>query len=100
MVISTQVIQEAYVGATRKLGIEPTKAWRWVEQLENFEVLEIQVFHVKQAIDCAILNQLSFWDGLIITAAEAAGCLHLFSEDMNHGQIIRGVKIVNPFRQA
>ena len=96
-VISTQVVQEAYVGATKKLGVAPHLARRWVEQLQNFEVLEIGMSHIQQAIDCAILNQLSFWDGLIVVAAEAAQCLYLYTEDMNSGQIIRGVKLVNPF---
>lgn len=96
-IISTQIIEEAYNGATRKLGVAAPKARRWVEHLENFEVVILTVTLIKQAIDCSILNQLSFWDGLIIVAAEAANCQVIYTEDLNTGQVIRGVKVVNPF---
>ena len=41
--------------------------------------------------------RVSFWDGLILSAARRAGCKTLFSEDFSHGQIFQGLKIVNPF---
>ena len=39
----------------------------------------------------------SIYDGLIIAAAKEAGCTKLYSEDLQHGQIIEGVRIENPF---
>ena len=96
-VISTQVVEEAYNGATKKIKVVPAKARRWIEQFENFEIVNLDISIIKSGIDCSILNQLSFWDGLIIAAAEAAKCQFLFTEDMNSGQLIRGVRIVNPF---
>ncbi len=96
-VISTQVIQESYVVAVKKLGIEPLRAKRWVTYLERFEVVAVDVELIREAIDCSILNTISFWDGLIVAAAERAGCKTLLSEDLNAGQSIRGIKIVNPF---
>jgi predicted nucleic acid-binding protein len=95
--ISTQVIAESYNAATKKLSVPPHKARRWIEQVENMEVVQISVSLIKQAIDCSILNQISFWDGLIIVSAEEAGCETLYTEDLNPGQIIRGVRIVSPF---
>jgi predicted nucleic acid-binding protein len=53
---------------------------------------------VGEAVDCSILNRLSFWDALIVVAAEKAGCAEVWTEDMNEGQTIRGVKLHNPFR--
>jgi len=51
---------------------------------------------IHDAIDCSILNALSFWDALIVAAASAAGCSTLYTEDLNNGQIILGVKVENP----
>lgn len=51
---------------------------------------------IKEAIDCSIINRLSFWDSLIVTAAESAQCEILWTEDLNDGQIVRSVRIVNP----
>ncbi len=45
-------------------------------------------------------NQLSIWDALIVCAANRAGCRTLLSEDLNHGQVIGGVAVVNPFFEA
>lgn len=42
----------------------------------------------------------SIYDGLIIAAAKEAGCATLYSEDLQHGQIVEGVKIDNPFLTA
>jgi predicted nucleic acid-binding protein len=53
---------------------------------------------IEQGIDISILSQISFWAGLIIAAAEYAGCSVILSEDLNDGQIIRGVEIKNPFK--
>jgi len=44
----------------------------------------------------AVLSKLSFWDGLIVASAEQAGAAQLHTEDLNAGQSIVGVKVVNP----
>jgi len=43
-----------------------------------------------------ILNAISFWDALILAAAASAGSSTLYTEDLNHGQVIMGVKVQNP----
>ncbi|HFE63605.1 twitching motility protein PilT [candidate division KSB1 bacterium 4484_188] len=95
-VISTQVMQEFYVAATRKLGVDPLLAKNIIQQFENFEVVIISPEIIYEAIDCSMISQLSFWDALIIVSAERAKCREIWTEDLNHGQIIRGVKVVNP----
>ncbi|HNM24896.1 MAG TPA: hypothetical protein PKL15_05675 [Saprospiraceae bacterium] len=50
-----------------------------------------------QAIDFSIIHQLSFWNALIVSAAQKANCSTLFTEDLNSGQIMAGIKIINPF---
>ncbi len=96
-IISTQVLQEFYTAAIRKLGFAPVRARDLTLLWTGFEVVRIDPEDVLAAIDCSILNRLAFWDGLIITAARKANCQTLWTEDLNHGQIIQGVRVVNPF---
>ena len=96
-VISTQVLQEFYVAATRKLGVAPLAAKGVLKTFSVFEVVQVSPELIQEAIDCSILNEVSFWDGLILAAASAAGCSTLVTEDLNAGQIILGVKVHNPF---
>jgi predicted nucleic acid-binding protein len=98
-VISTQVLQEFYVAATKKLGAEPLVVKDILNSLERFETVIIAPDIIKDAIDCSIINRLSFWDALIITAAGSANCEKLWSEDFNDGQVIRGVLIENPLKE-
>lgn len=95
-VISTQVLQEFYVTATKKLKVDPFITKNILHSFEHFEIVTITVEIVKEAIDCSILNQISFWDALIMTAAESSKCDQVWTEDLNHGQIVRGVKVHNP----
>lgn len=97
-VLSTQVLQEYYVAATRKLGVAPLAAKAVLKTFSAFEIVQITPALLQEAVDCSILNQLSFWDALIIVAADAAGCTTLYSEDFNPGQMILGVKVVNPYK--
>jgi len=95
-VISTQVMQEFYVTATVKLGADPLIAKDILRSFNNIETVTIMPDIIKSAIDCSILNKISFWDALIVSAAESAGCGTLWTEDLNNGQVIRGIKIENP----
>jgi predicted nucleic acid-binding protein len=96
-VISTQVMQEFFVAATRKLGVEPLAAKGILKTLAVFETVQVSAALIHEAIDCSILNQLSFWDSLILAAAASAGCSTVLSEDLNPGQTILGVSVRNPF---
>lgn len=51
----------------------------------------------KHGAEISILKRLSIWEGLIVAAALQRGCTVLYSEDLNHGQRIRGVEVRNPF---
>lgn len=97
-VISTQVLQEFYVISTKKLGLDPLLVKSILSSLTNYETVMVSPEIIESAIDCCILNQISFWDALIIACAESACCEKAWSEDLNHGQLIRGVKVENPFR--
>lgn len=97
-VISTQVMQEFYVAATTELGADPLLIKDILHSFERFETVVITPERIRDAIDCSIVNRLSFWDALIVVAAESARCERLWSEDLNDGQIIRGVRIENPIK--
>jgi predicted nucleic acid-binding protein len=96
-VISTQVLQEFYVAATKKFNANPVLIKEILYSFEKFEVVQITTEMIKEAIDVSLLNKISFWDALIITAAESAKCNAILTEDLNAGQLIKGIKIVNPF---
>ena len=96
--MSLQILQEYFVGATRKLGVEASVARRKVELFANYHVVVLEIEDVLAAIDFHRLHQVSFWDGLILRAAKEGGCSILYSEDLQAGRAIDGVRIVNPFR--
>ena len=86
-----------FVTVTRKLGVDPRIARRKVELLAEFDVAAPGVADILAAIDLHRLHGFSFWDALILRAAKQAGCRVLFSEGMQDGGEIDGVRIVNPF---
>lgn len=97
-VVSTQVLQEFFVNSTGKLGVDPVEARRKVELLARMDLVRIDLAMILAAIDLSRLHSLSFWDALVLQAASVAGCGVLLTEDLQHGQVLAGVRIENPFR--
>ena len=96
-VLSPQVLQEFYYNATRK-GARPLSrndARRIVATYSVWciDFSQAELFSAFQVEDMA---KISFWDSLIIAAALKAGATTILSEDMNSGQTIAGIRIVNP----
>lgn len=100
IVISTQVLSEFYWVVTRKLKLDPRAAREGVRQMAMLRVVPIDDRLVLRATDTALTSRLSIWDALIVEAAATAGSNRLLSEDLNDGQIVRDVRIVNPFVAA
>lgn len=99
-VISTQVLQEFYNIATKKLGISKQDAKVLLERLSDcFIVHKNTVSDILHAIEISIKTQFSFWDSLILSAAIAEGCTTLYSEDLNDGQIVEEIVIKNPMQK-
>ena len=96
--ISAQVLQEFYAASTRRLGINPIEARQLVKDFQMFELVQVTPGIIDEAIDRSILDQISFWDGLILSAAKLSRCEKLYSEGMSHGQVINGVMIYDPFQ--
>jgi predicted nucleic acid-binding protein len=97
-VISTQVLQEFFAVTTRKLKFPAERARAYVQKWSRIDVIVIRPEIILGAIDLHRLHALSFWDALVIKSASVAGCGRLLSEDLNHGQVVDGVTIENPFR--
>lgn len=96
-VISTQVVQEFFVAATRKLSIDAQRAKAIVATLHPLELLEVGLEDINRAIDGVVLWQVSFWDALILSMAGRANCSVVYTEDLNAGQRYGGVEVRNPF---
>ena len=97
-VVSTQVLQEYFVAATTKLGVDVLVARRKTELFGRLHLVPVGLDDIVGAIDLRRLHSLSFWDALIVRAASVAGCTRLYSEDLQHGWQIDGLEVVNPFR--
>jgi predicted nucleic acid-binding protein len=97
-VISTQVLQEFFSAATRKLGIAPLQARQHLRDFRVFDIVQVTPGIIEEGIDCSILNGISFWDGLIVASAAAAKCAELISEDLSDGHSVGGLVVRNPFR--
>lgn len=96
-VVSLQVLQEYFVTVTRKLQVDAQVARRKVELLAQFDVAAPEIADVLAAIDLHRLHGFSFWDALIVRAAQQAACRVLFSEDLQHNRVIDGLRVMNPF---
>lgn len=98
-VLSTQVLQEFYV-TVRKKVLQPgdsETAKRWISYYLNWQLVENDGPAILRAIAIEERYKTSFWDALIIQAANKAGAQLLYSEDLNHEQIYGNVQVKNPF---
>lgn len=96
-VISTQVLQEFYVNARKKLRLDGAAARARLEVYLAFDVVTVSPSLLLAAVDLHRLDSVSFWDALIIRAAEHAGCDTLYSEDLQAGRRFGSLRVVNPF---
>jgi len=97
--ISAQVLNEYFVNVTRKLdpGLSPEEAWDDVETLSVWDPLAIDMPLLQRGYAAQSRYGLSWWDSLIVAAAEATGCSVILSEDLAHGAQYFGVTVENPF---
>ena len=99
-VISVQVLSEFWVTVTQKieetLPLPVTE--HQIEILSSMNIVELNYEIFKSALSVQKLHRLSFWDSLIISAAVSEGCKTIYTEDLNPGQKIMDMKIVNPFK--
>lgn len=99
--VSVQVLGEFYVQATRASRpgrMTHEQATRLVESFTRYPVQSVTLTVVRTALDLRARFGLSYWDAMIIGAAQASGCAEVLTEDMQHGQDLDGVRVVDPFR--
>lgn len=99
--LSVQVLNEYYVAATRKLrpGLERGVARADVQDLMAWRPVRLGPSIIEDAWWLEERFSLSYWDALIVAAAREAGCRHLLTEDLQHGQDLDGVTVIDPFMQ-
>jgi len=96
--VSTQVLNESY-NAMRKNGIDEADIRKTINEcIDKMNVLPVDVETIRQCFNIKDRYGFSYWDSLILSAAFLGDCTTVYSEDMQHGQIINNkVKIINPF---
>ena len=99
-VVSTQVLQELAVNLRRKAG-RPLDARATRDVVIDYLTWQVVVNSgesILDALDLEARYRISFWDALVLQAANASGAEVLYSEDLSDEQIYGSVRVVNPFR--
>ena len=95
--LSPQVLQEFYVTVTRKIAKPLAKnAARQIANAYGVWCIDVTAADVAAAFRIEDEAKIGFWDALIVASAAKAGAEYLFSENLNAGQTIAGVRIENP----
>lgn len=98
--LSWQVLHEFYVNAVRKLAVPPEEARFLVNSFLAWRPVDSSPALIHRAWHWADTAQTSYWDSLILAAAELAGCTVLLSEDFQAGRRFDEIEVVNPFTAA
>ena len=99
-VVSTQVLQELAVNLRRKVR-RPLDAKAVRDIIADYLTWQVIVNggdSILEAIDLESRHQISFWDALVIQAAQVSGAEILYSEDLSDGQTYGSVRVINPLR--
>lgn len=100
LALSVQVLQEFYTQATRPSRpgcLSHQLALSFIRSWQRYRTVPVSLAVFNRALDLGTCYQLSYWDSAIIAAAAISGCAEVLTEDMQHGAIIAGVRIHNPF---
>ena len=96
--LSTQVVQEFFVAGLRKLKLPAREVRTLALAFLQVPLVIVDANHIRAAIKNEKQYRISFWDALIVAAAESAGAEVLYTEDLNDGQRYGTVAVCNPFR--
>jgi predicted nucleic acid-binding protein len=99
-IVSTQVLQEFFWSTTRRLKtpLPVAEAQHALISFTRFELVQVDLALIYEAIVRVEDMSISFWDALIVSAALRAKADALITEDLQDGQVIGGMRIENPFR--
>lgn len=101
-VVSTQVLQELCVNLRRKAGrpLELKATRDLIADYLSWQVMVNTGESILEALELEDRYRISFWDALVIQAAQASGAEVLYSEDLSDGQTYGSVRVVNPLAPA
>jgi predicted nucleic acid-binding protein len=94
---SAQAIAEFYAVATRKLGIEPERAWETAERYFAWSPHPVDEALLRRARELEVRFKLSWWDSMIVAAAQLQDCVLLLTEDLQDGAVFGTVTARSPF---
>lgn len=99
-VLSTQVLQEFYNAATRKLQppLTPSQARQVVHDYSDWCLVDTDPLLIISASRLSERHSISFWDALIVEAAARAGADELVTEDLQHGRRFGKLTVRDPFQ--
>ena len=95
--ISSQVISEYFVTADNILRLPYAEIVQIIHQLGKLPVIEVTYTMTVRAIARTKAYSISYWDALIVEAACCSGCSVLYTEDLQHGQVIDGIVAKDPY---
>ncbi|MGO9173461.1 MAG: PIN domain-containing protein [Rhodomicrobium sp.] len=98
--LSVQVLQEFYVQATRPTRPDPLShrdASDLIEAWTRFAVQPMTLDVLMAALDIKQRHRFSYWDSAIVAAALALGCRELYTEDVQDGLTVDGLRLIDPF---
>jgi predicted nucleic acid-binding protein len=98
--VSFQVLGEFYVNAVRKKPAAREEARAEVRDLLAWSPVIADAALLEQGWKIQDRYRLSYWDALIVAAAKASACRYLLTEDLQSGQAVDGVEVVNPFLRS
>lgn len=98
--LSVQVLQEFFVAVTRKVAkpLAMDDAADRIREFAMWKVFAPTADDVRGAIEIQKLARIGFWDAMVVRAAAESGCDVLWTEDLNDGQLLRGVRVRDPFK--
>lgn len=99
-VLSTQILQELCINLRRKLAspLPVDEIRQLIQDYLSWEIIVNTPESVLQALELEIRYKISFWDALVLHAAEKAGATVLYSEDLATGQTYGTIRVINPFK--
>jgi predicted nucleic acid-binding protein len=94
---SVQALAEAYAVATRKLGIPADTAWHYLERYFSWSPHAVDETVLRRARETEQRYRLSWWDSMIVAAAQLQDCTLLLTEDLQDGAVFGALTVRNPF---
>ena len=101
-VLSTQILQELCLNLRRKVArpLPVDEIRRLIQDYLSWEIVVNTPASVIQALEIELRYKISYWDALVLQAADNCGAAVLYSEDLAAGQKYGAIRVVNPLRSA